>query len=275
MKGLQKNYSLQIVVATVLASVMILVTGNGIADSRNSKNLLPPPGPFANKLPEAEVDSAASGAVSSPHKPVAPVAQQGLNQKGISEKMPHQPKKPEIAHAMPKPGVLPALELKPVNKGIRQPVPGREPEFKREMPSIPQALATIKAPTVPQVSQPATPRMPEVKPLMPQQAVTPPPFSVNAPQGAYQPGSAPQLSRPMPPQQPLMPNTRPAMPPAYRANSAQPGSYMRPGVQQYRYIPLPVYQANYGYSRPPANGYYMPTPGFWVPRSSGNKAGNK
>ena len=236
MHRLQKNYSLHVVIATVFASAMILITANGVADAVKEteeaslkslqKHPLPPPGPF--ELINSQGKKTVTGG-QQPQKAVAPTA----------------PNMPDMMQVTPKLGIAPPIALKPAslepaNKGIKKNVIINEPVFQKTMPSMSQALQTIKKP----VNNPQP-----VVPVMPSNKMVPP--TVNAPI----PRTMPQLKHNMHPQQAM---------PQFRGNPRQ--LRIAPQIQQYRYIPLPVYQANFSYLQPPSfNGS---APGYWVPQTN-------
>ena len=218
MHGLQKNYSLHIVVATVFASAMILITANGVADAVKvteeaslkslQKHPLPPPGPFEL------VNSQGGNTVTGDQQP----------QVAFSATAPNMP---DMMQIIPKLGIAPSIALKPANlnpanKGIKQNVISNEPVFKKTMPNMPQ---TINTP----VNRPQP-----VAPNLPSKRMAPP--TVNPPV----PRSMPQ----------------------FRGSPRQLG--VAPQIQQYRYIPLPVYQANFRYPQPP--NFNGSAPGYWVPQ---------
>ncbi len=234
MNSLHNNYSLHVVVATVLASAMILITGNGVADAVKvteealvetlQEAPLPPPGPFGLMNSQAENPTTA---LQQPQKVLAPVA----------------PKMPDIMQVIPKLNIAPPIALKPINKGIKQNVISSNarnaPVLNKLQQSI--SLATINAPV--NHPQPVVPLMPAIIP----------PTTMNPPVARIMP-QMPQLNHNLYPQQQVMPE--------FRANPRQLRA--APQIQMYRYIPLPVYQANFRHPQPPK--FNAIAPSQWIPQ---------
>jgi len=135
------------------------------------------------------------------------------------------PKMPEMTRATPKSGIAPSIELKPANTGIKKNVVINTPVFNKTMPNMPQTLQAINTPVNP--AQPVAPNMPNKRMAPP--AVNPP-----------VPRSMPQ----------------------FRGNPRRLGA--APQIQQYRYIPLPVYQANLRHPQPPS--FNKNASGYWIPQ---------
>lgn len=222
------------VVATALASAMILITGNGVADAvkvtqkaslENSQEApLPPPGPFGLINSQAENTMTA---LQQPQTALAPVA----------------PKMPDTMQVIPKLNIAPPIALKPVNKGIKQNVIS---SYARNAPVLnksqqSKSLSTINAPI--NHPQPVVPLMPAITPSA----------TVNPPAAGIMP-QMPQLNHSLYPQQQVMPE--------FRANPRQLRA--APQIQMYRYIPLPVYQANFRHPQPPK--FNTVAPSQWVPQ---------
>lgn len=203
MYDLTKNNTFQVVVATVFASTMILISGNGVADAVKLANdaPLPPPGPYG------QIDS--KGGITA--------------SKGVEPATPQAPKMPANNTVVPKLAVQGGKS--PAD--IKQNVEITEPKFKRAMPSISQAL---------QSTQPVAPVKPSISKDL--QKISKPILGTRT-----------------------MPRSRPTMPPQQMMPSF---NGIAPQIQQYRYIPLPVYQSNFSYPQPPSfNGN---VPGYWMPQ---------
>jgi len=235
MQGLKDNYSLHVVIATVLASTMILMSSNGVADAEKAtgdatntgmqKQPPAPPGLFGQH-----------GAISA--KDVKP--KQQIERPVPSMNIPVAPKAPnmpnlEQAQIAPPTGISAPVMLKPAAQGVTQKVKIKEPVFSQTMPTIkaPVSRAQPAAPTRPQLEQ-LNKTAPSV--AMPAIGTAVPQFNHNMPS----PHNMPQFTAH--PQQQRTP----------------------PHIQQFRYIPLPVYQANYG--QPQAPSFNNNVPGYWVPQ---------
>lgn len=216
MNGIKDKYSLHVVVATIIASGMILITNNGVADAVKAtgdtstkqlhQQLLAPPGPFGqNRVEEAH----------------ASIVKQ---QQAIKA-----PKMPEFKQTVPALGVAaPAVAAPDALK----------PVFQRAVPNAPQALQPRSNPVLEE--QPVAPVTPAYDMLTPM--VTMP-----------APEKMPQFNQNMLMQYPM---------PQFRGHPGQLRA--APQIQQFKYIPLPVYQANFGH--PQAPSFNANVPGRWVPQ---------
>jgi len=224
MQGLKDNYSLHVVIATVLASTMILMSSNGVADAKKatedapSTGLLkqppPPPGLFGQhgsySIKDLKPKQQVERPIPSMSTPVAPKA----------------PDMPNLKQAQiaPPAGISAPVMLKPAAKGITQKVQIKEPVSR---------------------VQPAAPIRPQLKYL-----------NKAAPSSAAIPAIGtvvPQFNHNIPSQHNM---------PQFMAHPKQQRT--PPQIQQFRYIPLPVYQANYGQPQPPS--FNSNIPGYWVPQ---------
>lgn len=273
MKIFQKD-SLPVIGATVVASLMILVTGNGVADAvklseQPTQKMAPPPGPF-DFLSAKNGEVAKKEAGIKPSVPVAP--KEPLSQQGVdgSNSQIEPPTMPEMAGTPP-----PELEalIKPMQaKAVAKPDMAKDgPEFKRAMPSINQAPGAIKSPAK-LAANLAPPVMPEAKVVMPKVTASPKQLAV-----------APKLSKDIPPlavdlqakkvgqmppqlQYPVPQSFQRRMP-AFGVNGM--GMPVPPQMQLYRYVPVPVFQQSIpNYPVAPTYRGYMPAPnGYWVPNN--------
>ncbi len=247
MKILDKDL-LPVVGATALASVMILFTGNGVAESvKQTEQQLPPPGPFDVAVDEGKsvIMAPIAGSVSIPSTPKAPV----------------MPSSQAITQHKNEARVAPKLEKAPV--------------FIRVMPSLPQALQAIESPKDKVTKLPVAPKMPveskhevsDVKAVsmpvltapMPTPAnlhsmkIKPPRIGMVAPQ--YQANIMPKMMPSMSPQQPV-------------AGKMPIFTDIAPKIQKYRYVPIPAYQATQGYPVAPVYRGYPSAPRFQVPHNN-------
>lgn len=255
MNSLKNNYSLQIAVATVLASTMILVTENGVAEAvkvteGTALTQLPPPGPFAQVEPDGKGGSLA---------PVAPKVNGG------NHEMPLKPEMPEMKKNAPELSATPPEIVQPVNTAIEKKIALGEPEFKRAMPSIPKALQVMKPPSGLVAQTPDAPAKPK--------AIVAPTIKTAPVLTREQIAVAPNFVATLPPGMPQYP-TQPMMQPFHGKMpvfNGSPGNIgFAPKMQQYRYIPLPVIQSNYGRPQMPAFNGIIPPPipsaGYWIPQ---------
>lgn len=261
MNMLLKKPALQVTLATLIASVMILVSGNGVADAvKTAENAsvkglkqkpLPPPGPFGSIMIDRKKTLAPPAA---PQMPVAKQAHIGRP-------------------------IVPSISGEPLNEVAMPRLAPKEPELKRLMPNNQQALGNVKMPKgqlgssslgMPNVNiVPPVAKELRSRPNMPKQLAVAPPFSV-ADMKMLLPVSPPMtsvgvmppvLNQPLFPQQPLAQPFRGKMPDF----KGKIGSMLvPPKIQQYRYIPLPVYQSNFGNSQPPPLA--PQGSGLWVPQ---------
>jgi len=197
MQGLKDKYSLQVILATVFASAMILITGNGVADAvkvtakasmeEQQTQPLAPPGPFRQSSYQND------GHVTGNQQALA------LTNKLSPPITPTAPSLPDNKQVVPALGIASPRVLKPVNHTapptVTMPVLGDIPQFNYDMNNM--------------FPQPAMPQ--------------------------------------------------------FRGNPGQPAQLgVAPQIQQFKYIPLPVYQANFG--RPQAPSFSTNAPGYWVPQ---------
>ena len=240
MHGLKDNYSLHVVVATVFASAMILISNNGVADAvkvtdeasmKGQQNQpLAPPGPFGQN---SNWDNKASSG--NQNQAVA------LTNRQSAPATPAPPNMPNLKQVAPTFGVAAPVALKPANKGVQQNVKINEPVFQRKMPTIPLAMQIRNPPVM--NGRPSVP-------VVPTNNMIPPTVTMPVP------GKMPRFNRNMLPQHAV---------PQFRGTPSQPGQLRAaPKIQQFKYIPLPVYQANYGLPQPPS--FKANVPGYWVPQ---------
>ena len=235
MQGLKDNYSLHVVIATVLASTMILMSSNGVADAKKTTE-----------------DAPSTGLLKQPPAPPGLFGQQGsysikdlkpkqqVERPVPSMKIPVAPKAPDMpnlkqAQIAPPAGISAPVMLKPAVKGITQKVRIKEPVFSQAMPTIKTPVSRVR---------PVAPIRPQLKHLNKiASSVAMPVIGTGVP----------QFNHNIPPQHNMPQFT------AYPNQQRTP-----PQIQQFRYIPLPVYQANYGQPQPPS--FNRNVPGYWVPQ---------
>lgn len=257
MKGLPDS-SLPVIVATTLASVMILVAGNGVADAvkkteETAVQDLAPPGPFG-------LSGSDSAAVSdSSSQAVVTQMERKLPEQGVQStaKMPVAPNMPTMKVA-PQLVATSLVAPKPLANGS---VLAAEPVLKMAQPNTSKAL---EAP-VNLMNKPLAPVGSNIK-MSPSIAVS---ARVN-PQYVIKSPVAPVISSASMPQfiTPIQP-MRPPQPMMFHPQQNMPTGAIAPKLQKYRYVPLPVIKSNYNYQQLPKQGGSFPVPGYyWVPQNS-------
>lgn len=286
MNGLAKNYSLHVFIATAVASAMILMTSNSVADAvkpneganeepivKGAQKLLPPPGPYGLVSAKAKKIAEYGSQMTSPPAPSAPtmpVVQQRVDGSQDELSKPQNLTGSGIAQSPPKLSVVapssPAV-VKSEETRDKQGAVITKPVFKSVKPSMTQPLAPVKP------KNGMAPVANDTPVLMPQKIAVNPPTLGQAP-GAMvvqknPQGMMPQLMFPVPPPQPLAQNFQGQMP-VFRGH---PRNMMpAPQIKQYRYIPLPVYKSDNGNGfQLPAFGGNAPVPGFWMPQMNNRK----
>jgi len=236
MQGLKDKYLLQVILATVFASAMIFITDNGVADAvkvtakasmeEQQTQPLAPPGPFRQSSYQNDGNFTGNQQALAPTSKLSPSA------------TPTAPSMLDSKQVVPVFGIASPTALKPLNTGVEQNVEIEKPVFQRKMPNTPQTLSEINMPQAPEI-----------------------PINRMAPPAVAMPvlGDMPRFNHDM-----HNMVLQPAMP-QFRGNPSQPAQLgVAPQIQQFKYIPLPVYQANFGH--PQAPSFSTNVPGYWVPQ---------
>lgn len=277
MKKLSRDV-LPVAIATAFASVMILVTGSGVADVDVVKDTnevsLPPPGPFA--LGGSKGQIAASKGGNAPAAPLAPNAgssQGAQSLVGVAPVMPAAPNTPNMEKDAPQIGADLSTKVKLPNVDVLQEmkaVQTAEPVLKKSVPGISRPLNSIEAP-INLTKKPLLPNAPKVKVdttslisasvlVKAQQVVAKEPVAPVLSEVSTRSVLVPMPRQPVQPHQPLSQNYQQI-----------PRGAVAPQIQQYRYVPLPVIQSNYDYNYqqyPSYNGSFPATGYYWVPQKN-------
>ena len=238
--------TLTVVVATVIASGMILLSESSIAETKKDAVLAPPPGPFSNEELLASAQQKKSPvAPKAPMQAAYKVQTPTSPESSLSLKAaPVQPENNARVKIEPKPPVIPlSSPLKPSFDLVEQPDAPKLIQKTQQVPSGEQAPSLSKGmPPAPQYNDQAPVMIPPNAPIWSQQGQGTN-FGTNHPRTA----------------------------PNYNGAAMNNTGWGYP-VQQYMYIPVPMMPSNIVAPQMPLfNRVPAPMPNYWVPTPAANK----